>query len=82
MSKDGIAESFKDRYGRTPTLLVRSPGRINLIGEHTDYNEGFVLPAAIDREIRFALAPNDSQRARFYAQDLDEAAEVDLHAIE
>jgi galactokinase len=42
-----LAEAFEGRYGSRPTLLVRAPGRVNLIGEHTDYNDGFVLPMAI-----------------------------------
>ncbi len=45
---------FRETYGTAPTLIARAPGRINLIGEHTDYNGGFVLPAAINREIRMA----------------------------
>ncbi len=57
-------------------MLVRAPGRINLIGEHTDYNDGFVLPAAIDREVVFALAENHSDQCRFYAMDLDQAYET------
>jgi galactokinase len=40
------AVSFADRFGREPTVLVRAPGRVNIIGEHTDYNQGYVLPAA------------------------------------
>jgi galactokinase len=46
---------FRDEFGREPEALVRAPGRVNLIGEHTDYNEGFVLPAAIDRDLCIAL---------------------------
>ena len=46
---------FRSRFGTDPSWLVRSPGRVNLIGEHTDYNEGFVLPMAIDRAVWIAL---------------------------
>jgi galactokinase len=46
---------FRDEFGREPDALVRAPGRVNLIGEHTDYNDGFVLPAAIDRDLCIAL---------------------------
>src|SRR4051812_4985859 len=48
--------------GLVATLLVRAPGRVNLIGEHTDYNDGFVLPAAISLDIRLTVAPNDAGR--------------------
>jgi len=50
-----VAAAFRSRYGTDPDWLVRSPGRVNLIGEHTDYNEGFVLPMAIDRAVWIAL---------------------------
>ncbi|HRQ49713.1 MAG TPA: galactokinase family protein, partial [Agriterribacter sp.] len=50
-----LKENFRERFHETP-LLFRSPGRINIIGEHTDYNEGFVLPAAIDRAAYVAIS--------------------------
>jgi galactokinase len=75
-----IGQKFNERFGVKP-LLVRAPGRINLIGEHTDYNDGFVMPAAIDREIIFAFAPSTDGRTIIYADDFDEAVEIDLHAI-
>jgi galactokinase len=62
---------FLRRFGREP-LMVRSPGRINLIGEHTDYNQGFVLPGAIDKCIVLAGAPRDDRRFRFFAADLSQ----------
>ena len=68
---NNIIDEFKERYGGEP-LVVRSPGRINLIGEHTDYNQGFVLPAAIDREITIALSDNNSTQCRVYSHDLQE----------
>lgn len=48
---------FRQEFGSEPRVLVRAPGRVNLIGEHTDYNDGFVLPAAIDRDLCIALRP-------------------------
>lgn len=66
-----IADTFRHRFGSDP-IGVRAPGRINLIGEHTDYNDGFVLPAAIDREMYFALAPNGRSEVRLLAADLDQ----------
>ena len=62
-------------------ILVRSPGRINLIGEHTDYNLGFVLPAAIDREIIFALAPSGNNEIILHALDIGEEYQVNLEAL-
>lgn len=52
-----LKASFKEQFGRVPAYIVRAPGRVNLIGEHTDYNEGFVFPAAIDREMLIAADP-------------------------
>jgi galactokinase len=79
MLKD-ITEKFKELYNQEP-LVVRSPGRVNLIGEHTDYNEGFVLPAAINKEIFFAMAPNQTNTLRVHAYDLDEHAEFNLNNV-
>ena len=52
-----LRETFKQKYGLQPDLIVRAPGRVNLIGEHTDYNEGLVLPVAIDRDMLIAASP-------------------------
>jgi galactokinase len=59
-------------------LIVRSPGRINIIGEHTDYNGGLVLPAAIDKAIYFAVRKRDDRQLIFHALDLDDEATVTL----
>ncbi len=59
--REKILQKFKERY-KTEPLLFRAPGRINLIGEHTDYNEGFVFPAAIDKAIMLAISLNDSEK--------------------
>jgi galactokinase len=66
-----IAQTFNEKYQAKP-LIIRSPGRINLIGEHTDYNEGFVLPAAIDKSIYLGFAKNNSRKCRIYALDFQE----------
>ncbi|PKV63507.1 galactokinase [Pontibacter ramchanderi] len=76
-----IKQAFQARYNGEP-IIVRSPGRVNLIGEHTDYNEGFVLPAAIDKEIYFAVAPNQGHFFRVYAFDLQQEAEFDLRQVQ
>jgi hypothetical protein len=53
-----VAREFQARYGEPPALLARAPGRVNPIGEHTDHNDGFVLPMAIDRAVWIALRPS------------------------
>ncbi|MBC6608883.1 galactokinase [Hymenobacter sp. BT188] len=77
MSSQSITTAFQDHFGYAP-LLVRAPGRVNLIGEHTDYNGGFVLPAAVDKEIHFAVGLNGSDTARLVAQDLNETHDFSL----
>jgi len=67
-----VAEIFKQRFASSTPLLVRSPARVNLIGEHTDYNEGFVLPAAVDKAIVFAAAARSDRKFRFVAADLNQ----------
>jgi galactokinase len=66
-----ILESFVSRFSTTPRLFF-SPGRINLIGEHVDYNDGFVMPAAIDKGVWFAVAANNSDQLNFFSYDLQE----------
>lgn len=77
-----VVAAFRERFGAEPTALVRAPGRVNLIGEHTDYNDGFVLPMAIDRAVWIALRPTGSRRVMVHADDLAELAEFDLDALE
>ncbi|GGG38647.1 galactokinase [Hymenobacter glacieicola] len=70
-----IAASFRHHFQHEP-LLVRAPGRVNLIGEHTDYNQGFVLPAAVDKEICFAVGLNQTDTIRLVAHDLNKTFSV------
>ncbi len=70
--------SFKERFGREPKVLVRSPGRVNLIGEHTDYNLGFVLPTAIDRYTKLAAAPRTDNKLVVHSETINESVEIDL----
>lgn len=72
-----VKTAFHDKYGGEPTVIY-SPGRINLIGEHIDYNDGFVMPAAIDKGIFFAVAPNESTRFNFYSVDYEQSISVEL----
>lgn len=69
---------FEKSFGSAPQKVVLSPGRINIIGEHIDYNDGYVLPAAIDKVICFAFAKNNTKKSRIVAIDLNEDFEADL----
>jgi galactokinase len=62
---------FQKEFGRKPSLFI-APGRINLIGEHTDYNDGFVMPTAIDKHFVFGITPNESDLFTIHALDLKE----------
>jgi len=76
-----IEKSFKTRFGKSPKYQVKAPGRINVIGEHTDYNGGFVLPAAVNKYMEFASAKNASKSFRIYAVDLDEYIEFSSESL-
>jgi len=76
-----IDKIFRDRFAATPRMYF-SPGRINIIGEHVDYNDGFVMPAAIDRGIYFAISVNDSRQANVIAPDLGQEYSFDVDDIQ
>ena len=75
-----IKKKFYEVFGVEPAMYF-APGRVNLIGEHTDYNEGFVLPAAVDKLIVFAVKPNSVGSFRFFAFDLGESFETEEENI-
>lgn len=77
MKYDILENKFKKLFGNVYGVYA-SPGRINLIGEHTDYNGGFVMPAAIDKEIAVAIKPNGTDVIRAYSADYDEMSEFGL----
>jgi len=77
METSKIREKFKSLYGAAGSLYT-SPGRINIIGEHTDYNGGFVLPGAVDKGIVAEIKLNGTQRIKAYAIDLNESSEFGL----
>ncbi len=76
-----IERAFQKLYGNSPEVVVRAPGRVNLIGEHTDYNDGFVLPAAIDRAIQFAGRRRNDRTVRVHSLDFQAASEFSLDDI-
>lgn len=73
---------FHQMFGAAPTQLTRAPGRVNLIGEHTDYNEGFVLPAAIDRAAWIVARPRDDRQLRIHAVHYDASVELNLDQLQ
>ena len=76
--KNRVSQKFVELYGEGATLYT-SPGRINLIGEHTDYNGGFVFPGAVDKGIVAAIRLNGTDKVRAFALDLNESAEFGLN---
>ena len=68
MTADGIRQVFREAYGHNPEVVGIAPGRINLIGEHTDYNDGFVFPAAIDRGLLIAASISEPSTQTFSVQ--------------
>jgi len=79
---ENVITAFKAQFGHPPTLVVRAPGRINLIGEHTDYNQGFVLPAAIDKAVYFAAAPLDAPHLDCLAENFGAFVRIQLTDIQ
>ncbi len=73
-----VYQTFEERFGEAPAIVVRAPGRVNLIGEHTDYNDGFVMPLAIDRASWIALRPRPDRRVIVHALDFGEQDAFDL----
>jgi len=73
-----VKNIFMDEYGTNPMVVVRAPGRVNLIGEHTDYNDGFVMPMAIEFAVWIALRPRDDRKVIVHALDFETTIEFDL----
>lgn len=77
---DKVAKEFIELYGIEP-LLIKSPGRINIIGEHTDYNEGFVLPASINKAAYLAISLRNDNEIHLRAEDLNETFSISLNDL-
>ncbi len=78
MDAIAVASEFEAVYGSAPDVMVRSPGRVNLIGDHTDYNDGFVMPFAIDRHIDIAASARSDAKVVARSQSAAEVVTVDL----
>lgn len=79
--RERVTRSFSEAFGAPPEMFVAAPGRVNLIGEHTDYNDGFVLPAAIDRRVLMAVSPRNDQHVRLVAADFGSRTAFTLDRI-
>lgn len=75
--QENIEKKFQQLFNEKP-LIIRSPGRVNLIGEHTDYNNSFVLPAAIDKAIYFAISARSDNKCSLFSFDLNDAHEFEV----
>jgi len=80
--RDVVARHFSERFGAPPAIVVRAPGRVNLIGEHTDYNDGFVLPLAIDRAVWIALRPRADREVHVWSTEFTETAHFALARLD
>ena len=78
---ESVVQAFTQQFGGRPAWVTIGPGRVNLIGEHTDYNDGFVLPVAIKRDVRLALRPRDDGIVRVYSLEYDGWGEFDVNRI-
>ncbi len=72
--KNKVLDTFREKFGTAPAFFARAPGRVNLLGEHVDYNDGFVLPAAIDRATYIAFSLADSDFSTLWAADFGQRA--------
>ena len=76
-----IQQKFLTHFNKEPMISVKSPGRINLIGEHTDYNNGYVLPAAIDKSVRVALNKRPDSKISMFSVEFNDIEEIYLDAL-
>ena len=76
-----VKRQFERAFGDTPEFIVAAPGRVNLIGEHTDYNDGYVFPVAIDKYIHIAVRRRSDRCLVLHALDVNESAELNLDAL-
>ena len=78
---DQISNIYREKFGYAPAHIARAPGRVNLLGEHVDYNDGFVLPAAIDRATYVAFSPTNARHSTLVAANFDQQASFSAESI-
>lgn len=78
MDRKKLSHEFKERFGDTPDFIASAPGRVNLIGEHTDYNDGFVFPVAINRYIHIVAKKRNDRQVHLHALDVNETCQFSL----
>ena len=78
---DQLAVTYREKFGHTPAHIARAPGRVNLLGEHVDYNDGFVLPAAIDHATYVAFSPTNARHSTLVAVDFNQQASFSPETI-
>jgi galactokinase len=77
-----LIAAFRSEFGRRPTLLARAPGRVNMLGEHVDYNDGPVLPVALDRSVSLVAAPSGDEIVTLFAMDFNQRVSFKLTELE
>ncbi len=77
-----LKSDFRELFGSDPAVVVRGPGRVDLMGNHTDYNDGFVLPVAVDVDVLAAGAPRDDDRIEVYSGNFETKVEFGMNSIE
>src|SRR5512147_1266748 len=78
---DQITTRYQETFGHAPAHIARAPGRVNLLGEHVDYNDGFVLPAALDRATYIAFSPTGTPLSTLLAVDMNQQASFSLQTV-
>ena len=81
MMKDSVQKKYVEQFSKMPNIIVRSPGRINLIGEHTDYNSGFVLPAAINKYVYLAIGISENTEIGLFADKYNATYKASIYKI-
>jgi len=79
---EDMSQRYRELYGDSPEIVVRAPGRVNLIGEHTDYNDGFVFPAAIDKDVMVAAGARNDDQMRVFAVNFSQSSTFTLEGVQ